>query len=741
MRNIIKKVRGCIAFIGIFTCFLSTIAFAAASAQEDTGREIINADKRPQDWLTYGRTYSEQRYSPLDSINERNVDQLKIAWYQDFDTNRGQEGTPLVVDGVLYATTNWSKVRAYKADTGELLWQYDPRVPGDTAVRGCCDTVNRGAAYWNGKIIIGTFDGRLVALNAKTGQPVWEVNTIPQDAQLGDVRSYIVDGAPRVAKGVVIIGNGGAEFGARGFVSGFDAETGKLRWRFFTVPAPDNKPDRAVSDGPLSTLAYKTWGPGNWVKSGGGGTVWDAITYDPQTDLVYIGVGNGSPWNYKLRSGGVGDNLFLGSIVALRPETGEYVWHFQETPQDQWDFTSTQQIMTADILLDGKPRHVVMHAPKNGFFYILDAKTGKFLSAKNYVDVNWAKGVDPQTGRPNTVPEALYSLTGKPWLSFPGDLGGHNWQPMAYSPKTGYVYIPAQQIPFNYVPGTDSNMKSKGLNLGLDMSKIGAPDDAKVKTQFAGLLKGWLIAWDPVKQAPAFTVDHQGPWNGGVLATAGNLVFQGLTNGLFNAYDARTGKQLWQIPLQSAVMAAPIAYAVNGKQYIAVEVGWGGIYPLLMGGMARTGGWTVNKSRLVVFSLDGDKQLPPVNKKGFLPVKPPHDFDAAQAKAGYAHYMDYCAACHGDNGESGGVLPDLRWSGAIRDPDAFYRVVGDGALTAYGMVGFKDAMTPQQIETIRQFLVGRASATYDREVKARENQQQIPGQIIIGPDFSQGGVQ
>lgn len=702
---------------------------------QDTGAAIINADKTPQDWLTYGRTYSEQRYSPLSQINDKNVKQLHIAWYQDFDTNRGQEGTPLVVGGVLYATTNWSKVRAYKADTGQLLWQYDPKVPGNTAVKGCCDTVNRGAAYWNGKIILGTFDGRLVALDAKTGKPVWETDTIPHDAQLGEVRSYIVDGAPRVAKGVVIIGNAGAEFGARGFVSGFDAETGKLKWRFFTVPAPDNKPDHAISDKPLAELAYKTWGPGNWVKSGGGGTVWDAITYDPITDLVYIGVGNGSPWNYQQRSGGKGDNLFLGSILALRPETGEYVWHFQETPQDQWDFTSTQQIMTADILVDGKPRHVIMHAPKNGFFYILDAKTGQFLSAKNYVEVNWAKGVDPKTGRPNTVPDALYSVTGKPWFSLPGDLGGHNWQPMAYSPKTGYVYLPAQQIPFNYVPSQDAKLKPQGLNLGLDMSKIGAPDDAKVKTQFGSLLKGWLIAWDPVKQAPAFTVNHQGPWNGGVLATAGNLVFQGLTNGLFNAYDATTGQQLWQTSLQSAVMAAPITYSVAGKQYVAVEVGWGGIYPLLMGGVARTGGWTVNKSRIVVFSLGGDKTLPPVNSKGFLPVRPPETFEGDQAKSGYGHYMDYCAACHGDNGESGGVLPDLRWSGAIRHADASYRVVGDGALTAYGMVGFKKNMSAAQIESIRQFLIQRANATYQREVDARKNPQQIPGQVIIGPNF------
>lgn len=685
---------------------------------------VTQADRRPQNWPANGRTYDEQHYSPLSQINRDTVGRLKLAWSSDFDTNRGQEGTPLVVDGILYATTNWSKVRAYDAATGRLLWNYDPEVPGASAVRGCCDTVNRGAAYWNGKIFVGTFDNRLIALDAKTGHTVWQVQTIPRDAWLGDIRSYITDGAPRVAKGVVMIGNGGAEFGARGFISGFDAETGALKWRFFTTPNRSNQPDHAASDPPLMTMAYQTWGPqGAWIHSGGGGTVWDAIVYDPRTDLVYVGVGNGSPWNYKQRSDGIGDNLFLGSIVAIRPETGEYVWHFQETPQDQWDYTATQHIMTTDLEIDGKMRHVLLHAPKNGFFYILDAKTGQFLSAKPYVPVNWANGVNPLTGRPNIVPDALYSLTGKPWAGLPGDLGGHNFASMSYSAQTGFVYIPAQQIPMMYVADPQP-LKQKGLNLGISMQ--GLPDDPAIRDGFIKTLKGWLIAWDPKQQKEVFRVDHGGPWNGGLLATGGDLVFQGLANGVFHAYDATNGTDLFSFNAQSGIIAPPISYEVNGRQYIAVEAGWGGIYPLLLGRTALSSGWTVNHSRLLVFALDGTAQLPAQNDKGFIPVQPPAHVDTRQAKAGYGLYENFCQACHGDNALSGGVLPDLRWSGALRDRTAFHNVVGRGALTAYGMARFDDILPRQDIEAIRQFLIQRAQETYPREVAARTNPQGIP---------------
>ncbi|MEE8663330.1 MAG: PQQ-dependent dehydrogenase, methanol/ethanol family [Acetobacter sp.] len=706
----------------------------AADDQGATGEAIIHADDHPGDWLTYGRTYSEQRYSPLDQINTSNAGDLKLAWYYDLDTNRGQEGTPLVVDGVLYATTNWSKIKAVKADTGELLWAYDPKVPGNVADRGCCDTVNRGLAYWNGKVYFGTFDGRLVSLDAKTGKLVWQVNTIPKDASLGHQRSYTVDGAPRIAKGRVLIGNGGAEFGARGFISAFDAETGKLDWRFFTVPNPENKPDHAASDDALMNKAYKTWSStGAWTRQGGGGTVWDSLVYDPVTDLIYIAVGNGSPWNYKYRSEGRGNNLFLGSIVAVKPETGEYVWHFQETPMDQWDYTSVQQIMTLDLPINGETRHVIVHAPKNGFFYIIDAKTGEFLSGENYVPENWAYGLDPKTGRPLYKPEALWTLTGKDHYAIPGDLGGHNFAAMAYSPKTNLVYIPAQQVPFAYtnqVGGFKAHPDS--WNLGIDMAKAGLPDTPEARKAFMDDLQGWIIAWDPVKQAAAFKVDHKGPWNGGIVATAGNVLFQGLANGEFHAYDATNGKDLFSFDAQSGIIAPPVTYLANGKQYVAVETGWGGIYPFFLGGLARTSGWTVNHSRIIAFSLNGSAQLPPQNDMGFLPVKPPAKFDEKVTDKGYFQYQTYCAACHGDNGEGAGVLPDLRWSGAIRHSDAFYNVIGRGALTAYGMDRFDASMNPAEIDSIRQYLIKRANETYQREVDARQNARQIPQDPTLG---------
>ncbi|GAA3659663.1 PQQ-dependent dehydrogenase, methanol/ethanol family [Acetobacter lovaniensis] len=732
------KRRSLLGILAAGTICAAALPYAAAPAradsQSDTGQAIIHTDEHPENWLSYGRTYSEQRYSPLDQINRSNVGNLKLAWYFNLDSNRGQEGTPLIVDGIMYATTNWSKMKALDAATGKLLWEYDPKVPGNIADKGCCDTVNRGAGYWNGKVYFGTFDGRLIALDAKTGKKVWEINTIPADASLGKQRSYTVDGAVRIAKGLVLIGNGGAEFGARGFVSAFDAETGKLKWRFYTVPNNKNEPDHAASDNVLMTKAYRTWGPnGAWVRQGGGGTVWDSIVYDPVSDLVYLAVGNGSPWNYKYRSEGVGSNLFLGSIVAVKPETGEYVWHFQATPMDQWDYTSVQQVMTLDVPINGEMRHVVMQAPKNGFFYMLDAKTGEFLAGKNYVYENWASGLDPLTGRPIFKPEGLWTLNGNFWYGIPGPLGAHNFMAMAYSPKTHLIYLPAHQIPFGYQnqaggfkPHPDS------WNLGLDMTKTGLPDSPEARSAYLKDLKGELLAWDPVKMETVWKIDHKGPWNGGVLATGGDLLFQGLANGEFHAYDATNGADLYKFDAQSGIIAPPVTYSVNGKQYVAVEVGWGGIYPISMGAMGRTSGWTVNHSYVAVFSLDGKAQLPAMNELGFLPVKPPAEYDTKEAAKGYFQYQTYCQTCHGDNGEGSGVLPDLRWSGAIRHDDAFYNVVGRGALTAYGMDRFDTSMKPEEIESIRQYLIKRANDSYQREVDARKNAQGVPQTPVVG---------
>ncbi|HYP81194.1 MAG TPA: PQQ-binding-like beta-propeller repeat protein, partial [Steroidobacteraceae bacterium] len=359
------------------------------------GARIVAAEKNGE-WLSYGRTYSEQRYSPLTRIRRDNVKQLGLAWYHEFDANsdRGMEATPLIVDGVIYTATSWSRVHALDAKTGAVKWSYDPKVDGQKGRDACCDVVNRGVAVWKGKVYVGALDGRLIALDAATGKEVWSVQTTDT------AWPYTITGAPRVVKDKVLIGNGGAELGVRGYLSAYDAASGALSWRFYVTPNPQEKADGAVSDKVLAEVARSTWFGEGWKQTGGGGTPWDAITYDPVTDLVYVGTGNGSPWSHQARSDGKGDNLFLSSIVALKPDTGEYVWHYQTTPGDSWDYTAVQQIMTADLTIDGLSRHVVMQAPKNGFFYVLDAASGELISAEKYAAVNWAERVDLSTGRP-----------------------------------------------------------------------------------------------------------------------------------------------------------------------------------------------------------------------------------------------------------------------------------------------------------------------------------------------------
>ena len=392
-----------------------------------TDTQIVHADDQPGNWLTYGRTYSEQRFSPLKQINDHtandhNAARLGLAWYLDLDTNRGQEATPLVVDGVMYFTSAWSKVFAVNAATGHRLWSYDPKVPKQWGANACCDVVNRGVAIWHGKVYVGTLDGRLIALDAASGKPVWEQLTIDPKWR------YTITGAPRIVKGKVLIGNGGAEFGVRGYVSAYDAQTGKLVWRFYTVPGDPAKP----FEQPILERAAKTWS-GEWWKIGGGGTVWDAIVYDPELDLVYIGVGNGGPWNEKYRSPKGGENLLTCSIVALKPDTGQYVWHYQEVPADDWDYDSDEQIILADIPIDGKTRKVLLHAPKDGFFYVIDRETGTLISAKPFTFVNWATGVDLKTGHPIESATARYPR-GEAAPIVPGPVGAHSWQPMSYKP-------------------------------------------------------------------------------------------------------------------------------------------------------------------------------------------------------------------------------------------------------------------------------------------------------------------
>ncbi|MGA0601038.1 PQQ-dependent dehydrogenase, methanol/ethanol family [Caulobacter sp. KR2-114] len=659
---------------------------------------LNGADADAGEWMTTGRTYSEQRFSPLTKVNADSVGQLGLAWHHEFDTDRGQEATPLMADGVLYTTTAWSKVFAFDAKSGQLLWSYDPKVDGQRGFSACCDVVNRGVAVWGGKVFVGALDGRLIALDAKTGKVDWSVVTVDQS------KPYTITGAPRVIKGKVLIGNGGAEYGVRGYLSAYDAATGKLDWRFYMTPNPDGKPDGAASDDVLAAKAQKTWGDGVWKHSGGGGTPWDSMAYDPDLNLLYVGTGNGSPWNAVKRSGGKGDDLFLSSIVALNPDTGAYVWHYQTTPGESWDYTATQHIILADLTIDGKPRKVLMQAPKNGFFYVLDRQTGQLISAKNYITINWAKGVDMKTGRPIEDPAARF--VDKPDVVLPAPYGGHNWQPMAYDPKEGLVYIPAMEVPFGY--GNDSKFAyhDGAWNVGIDFGLTDLPPAAQQAATKA-MLKGMLIAWDPVKQQARWTVQHPYFWNAGVLATAGGLVFQGAAEGKFSAYAAKDGKLLWSYDAGNGVVAAPMTYEIDGEQYVAVMVGYGGAAPL-------AASWTLPDrprlpGRLLVFKIGGKDTVPAYPKPAVVKVDLTGAASSGNAEEGRGLFLSNCSVCHGP-GASGTYLPNLRNSPMIVTADNFKSVVLDGARRQNGMVSFAKYLTPAQVESIRAYLLQQARA-------------------------------
>ncbi|WP_010322701.1 PQQ-dependent dehydrogenase, methanol/ethanol family [Marinobacterium stanieri] len=683
---------------------LAAAPLSSAVAAVVTAERLNQAAEDTSNWMSHGRDYSEQRFSPLDQINSENAYRLGLDWYHEFDSKRGLEATPLVIDGVLYTTGTWNRVYAFDAETGKELWSFDPQVNREIGIKLCCDAVNRGLAAWGDKLYMGTLDGRLIAIDSKTGEDVWTVQTTDPD------KAYSITGAPRVIKGKVMIGNGGAEFGVRGYFSAYDAETGDQLWRFYTVPG-----NPAEETDPLMKEISSTWS-GEWWKLGGGGTAWDSMAYDPELDLLYVGVGNGSPWNREIRSNGEGDNLFLSSIVAVRPDTGEYVWHYQTTPGEEWDYTATQHMILADLELDGEARKVIMQAPKNGNFYVLDRETGEFINADNYVDINWMSGFD-ENGRPQVVPEARYATSGKPWVGSPGFLGGHSWQPMSFNPETGLVYFPTRQMNFPYIPDANFEIGDKKVNLGTDMHAAAMPQDPAIKAAVKAATKGRLVAWDPIQQKEVWGVDKPVPWNGGTLSTSGDLVFQGDGQGYFKAFDARTGEEKWSWFAQTGIVAAPISYNVDDRQYIAVMAGWGGALPLLTGDLSAesTAGQT---NRLLVFSLDGEQKLPEfkqINK----PLNPPADTaDAETVAQGKLIYQNYCASCHGDTAVSGGVLPDLRYASGWTF-DNWNSILIDGLYKNKGMVSFGDVLKPEQAQAVKSYIIHRANQTLD-ELKKQE---------------------
>ena len=717
MRIILALVGGALLILLVWLLTSPAVRKVGINAER-----LTNADKEPQNWLLHGRTHDEQRFSPLNEINADNVSDLSLAWYFDTGTDRGLEATPLVADGIMYTTGSWSLVFANDARTGELLWRHDPEVPKAWGANACCDVVNRGVAIWQDRVYVGTLDGRLVALDAATGEEAWTVNTIDRS------RPYTITGAPRIVNDKVIIGNGGAEFGVRGYVTAYDAQTGDQVWRFYTVPGNPAQPWEAG----ILKEAAKTWS-GEWWLFGGGGTVWDSMAHDPELDLLYIGVGNGSPWNREVRSPRGGDNLFLSSIVALDPDTGDYKWHYQTTPGDTWDYTATQHLILADLMIGERQRKVIMQAPKNGFFYVIDRETGEFISAENYVPVTWASHVDPETGRPVETANARYQLPNpmasmsqeeqmallgtlpieelEAGLHKPGPLGGHNWQPMSYSPDTGFVYIPAMDTPYAYGNEPEFVYEEGRWNLAIDWRLSMPTGDREIDARLEGLLRGFVSAWDPVAQKEVWRIQHAGAWNGGILSTGGNLIFQGNTSGRFVAYRADTGEEVWSAPAQTGVIAAPITYEIDGEQYVTVVAGWGGAFALT-GGLAETYGLKP-RGRILTYKLGGRAALPPlVETPDLLPEPPPLEAGPAEIAQGKFLYHRYCGVCHGSGVRSGGVIPDLRYMAPGKHL-IFEDIVLGGLLQDRGMVSFASSLGREDSRAIHQYVISEAHRLHE----------------------------
>ncbi|MCR9242419.1 MAG: PQQ-dependent dehydrogenase, methanol/ethanol family [Rhodobiaceae bacterium] len=685
-------------------------AEAVARAVVDVdGARIVNADSEPGNWMSHGRTYSEQRYSPLSQINDQNASELGLAWSFNTGTVRGLEATPIVVDEMLFTTGNWGVVHALNAKTGEELWEFDPEVPGEWARYGCCDIVNRGVAVWKGRVYVASFDGRLFALNAEDGSVHWEVNTIPGPP-------YTITGAPRIVNGKVIIGNGGAELGVRGYITAYDAETGEQAWRFYTVPG--NPADGF--EHPELEVAVETWKGGRWWEIGGGGTAWDSMAYDAELDTLYVGVGNGSPWTREIRSPGGGDNLYLSTILALDPNTGRLKWHYQTTPSDNWDYTATQHIVLAELEIDGKERKVLMQAPKNGFFYVIDRETGELLSADPYITVTWASHVDMETGRPVENPAVGYNID--PQFVFPSANGGHNWHPMAFNPDTGLVYIPTQEIGGIYTlanqwkEGKEFKVRENWWNTGLDWADyVDVINGLLAEGGELPIDHGYLKAFDPLTGETRWAIEMPSILNGGVLTTAGNLVLQGTADGRFVAYRADTGTELWRANVQTGIVAAPMTYEIDGEQYVAVMAGWGGT--ALPSGDARTSAAAKygNDGRLLVFKVNGTEELPELALLDqTIPEQPEVTATPEQLRNGEVQFMSVCGLCHGALAVSGGVLPDLRrMSPTTREH--FDAIVREGMLEENGMPNFGDLLNEQDVQDIYSYIIKRA--TEDRALQ------------------------
>ncbi len=661
-----------------------TLFLACCARTRSSGQDRGN-------WLMYGRTYDDHRFSPLDQINEQTVGKLSLAWSRELRTTRGLEATPLVKDGVLYTTGSWSVVYAIDAKTGNLRWTYDPQVPRQRALFICCDVVNRGVALYRGKVYVGTLDGRLIALNERSGARVWEISTADS------AKPYSITSAPRIAGGMVVIGNAGSEYGVRGYITAYDAESGRLRWRFYTVPGNPS----AGFESKAMQRAAKTWS-GEWWKTGGGGTAWEGIAYDPSLDLLYFGTGNPTAWYRALR--GPGDNLYTASILAVHAATGQLAWYFQPTPGDNWDYDATEPLLQADLTIGGRTRKVILQANKNGYFYVLDRATGQFISGAPFVNgITWASGLDAKTGRPIVSQAAADGL--QPAIVSPSSDGAHNWNPMAFSPATGLVYLAAKAGTQSLVaPDAKWKYDPDRDNTGIDDSYAGP-----LLAQFHKLpaATGELLAWDPVAQKAVWSARYPVVEGGGVLATSGNLVFEGRSDGVLAAWRATDGQQLWAFDAGTGIMAPPVTYLVDGVQYLSVMAGWGGAAGLY--NSSQLGAVKPGFGRLLTFTLGGTAALtaPAFGHAGPPPAPELKIRTSPQlVSEGKRLYASLCSRCHGGDAVAG-PLPDLRYSNQ-ETLAGMEDIVLRGGRVAGGMPSFQSLLKAAQVRAIQAYIVARA---------------------------------
>jgi len=648
------------------------------------------------DWPAYGRTFSESRFSPLNQINDSTVARLGLAWVVDLDVTNSITA-PVEAGGVIYLAAGYSIVHAIRATDGRLLWRYDPKVPESSGRKLRTGWGIRGLALWKDKVYVGTQDGRLLALTAATGKLVWSVQT------LDPANGAFISGAPRAFSGKIVIGNAGGDFSpVRGYVSAYDAETGRQIWRFYVVPGKPGSKDGAASD-EIMDRAAKTW-TGEWWKLGGGGNVWNSMTFDPELNRLYLGTGNAGPSNWKIRSPQGGDNLYTASVVALDADTGRYVWHYQTTPGDAWDYDSATDMTLATLNLQGRPHRVILHAAKNGFFYVIDRNDGRLISAEKLGRVTWAERVDLSTGRPVETPGARYRDQNV--LLWPSFQAVHHWTPQSYSPLTGLVYVPTLEMAFPFGDeGVDKHHWEPKLLTpefaGFTPGNSDVPADAG---------KSILKAWNPVTQKEAWSIETPGISEGGTLATAGNLVIQGRADGHLHAYSADRGKDLWSFNAGVAVTGVPITYSWNARQYVTITSGPLNGATAAFGSVSARWGWASRgyPRRLLTFTLDGKAPLPPTPAPSFAKplAAPEFKIDPALVEAGSREYVR-CVLCHGTGVVAGGNAPDLRASPVLLSATDFAAIVRDGSLVSRGMPQYAE-LSEAQLDSLRHFVRSKA---------------------------------